>query len=143
MRRIALFGGSFDPIHKGHVEIAKTAISRLSLDEVIFIPSGISPHKAGLTASNEDRYNMVCLALEGEEKLSVSNFEIKKETKCYSFETVEEFKKRYPYDELYFIIGDDQYEKFTTWYKWEELLSKCHFVVFTRDGGEINLLLRK
>ncbi|MBR6719477.1 MAG: nicotinate-nucleotide adenylyltransferase [Clostridia bacterium] len=137
MRRIALFGGSFDPIHKGHVEIAKTAISRLSLDEVIFIPSGISPHKAGLTASNEDRYNMVCLALEGEEKLSVSNFEIKKETKCYSFETVEEFKKRYPYDELYFIIGDDQYEKFTTWYKWEELLSKCHFVVFTRDGGEI------
>ena len=80
MRKIALFGGSFDPIHKGHVEIAKKAVKTLCLDEVIFIPSGISPHKAGLSASNEDRYNMVCLALEGEEKLSVSDLEIKKET---------------------------------------------------------------
>ncbi|MDO5477954.1 MAG: nicotinate-nucleotide adenylyltransferase [Clostridia bacterium] len=137
MRKIALFGGSFDPIHKGHVEIAKIAISKLNLDEVIFIPSGISPHKAGLTASNDDRYNMVRLALEGEERLSVSDFEIKKETKCYSFETVTEFKKMYPSCELYFIIGDDQYEKFTTWYKWEELLGLCRFAVFTRDGGEI------
>ena len=137
MRRIALFGGSFDPVHKGHIEIAKTAISRLCLDEVILIPSGVSPHKEGLSASNEDRYNMVCLALENEEKLSVSDFEIKKETKCYSFETVEEFKKRYPKDELYFIIGDDQYEKFTTWYKWEELIKMCRFVVFTRHGGKI------
>ncbi len=137
MRRIALFGGSFDPVHKGHVEIAKTAILKEGLDEVIFIPSGISPHKAGLTASNEDRYNMVCLAIEGEEKLSVSDFEIKKETKCFSFETLAEFKKRYPSDELYFIIGDDQYEKFTSWYKWEELIKMCRFLVFTRGGGEI------
>lgn len=137
MRKIALFGGSFDPIHKGHIEIAKEAVKALCLDEVIFIPSGISPHKAGLTASNEDRYNMVCLALENEEKLSVSDFEIKKETKCYSFETVKEFKKLYPSCELYFIIGDDQYEKFTTWYKWEELLKMCRFVVFTRGGAEI------
>ena len=137
MRRIALFGGSFDPIHKGHIEIAKTAISRLCLDEVILIPSGVSPHKEGLSASNDDRYNMVCLATEGIDKLSVSDFEIKKATKCYSFETVEEFKKRYPEDELYFIIGDDQYEKFTSWYKWEELLSMCRFVVFARYGREI------
>ena len=137
MRRIALFGGSFDPIHKAHIEIAKTALREIKFDEIIFIPSGISPHKAGLTASNEDRFNMVSLAIKGEEKLSVSDFEIKKETKCYSYETVKEFKKCYPDDELYFIIGDDQYEKFTSWFKWEELLSMCKFLVFTRGGSEI------
>ncbi len=137
MSRIALFGGSFDPIHNAHIEIAKRALTGMDFDEIIFIPSGVSPHKDSLVTSGIHRYNMVKAAISEEERFSVSDFEIKKETKCYSFETLEEFKKRYPEDELYFIMGDDQYEKFTTWYKWEELLTMCKFLVFTRGGSKI------
>ncbi len=137
MRKIALFGGSFDPIHKGHIEIAKIAMEKEELDEVIFIPSGKSPHKEELESSPEERFLMTCLATEGIEGFSVSDFEIKKETKCYTFETVTAFKEFYPGDELYFIMGDDQYKVFSSWYKSKELLELCKFIVFTREGENI------
>ncbi len=137
MRKIALFGGSFDPIHKGHIEIAKIAMEKEGLDQVIFIPSGKSPHKEGLEASCEDRLSMTYLATEDIKGFSVSDFEIKKETRCYTFETITAFKEFYPGDELYFIIGDDQYKVFSSWHKYKELLDLCKFIVFTREGENI------
>ncbi len=137
MRKIALFGGSFDPIHLGHIKIARLAMEKTGLDEVIFIPSGKSPHKDSLAASEHDRLLMTRLATEGIEGFSVSDFEIKKEGKSYSFETVKAFRKMYPDDELYFIMGDDQYKVFSSWYKSDELLTLCKFIVFTREGENI------
>lgn len=131
-----LFGGSFDPVHSGHLAAAKRAKEALGLDRVIFIPSGVSPHKT-LTASPEARLEMVKLAVSGIDGFSVSDFETKKKTKCYSYQTVAEFKKLYPDDELYFIIGDDEYSSFFSWYKPNELLSMCRFAVLTRHGAKI------
>lgn len=134
--RLALFGGSFDPIHFGHLSAAKRAKEALGLDLVIFIPSGKSPHKT-LTAPPEARLEMVKIAVSGIPGFTVSDFETKKKTKCYSYETVAEFKKRCPGDELFFIIGDDEYTSFFSWYKPHELLSMCRFAVLTRHGAEI------
>lgn len=136
--KTGLFGGSFDPIHKGHLSAAETARKKLGLDRVIFIPSGVSPHKS-LSASALHRFYMTGLAVSDKPYFSVSDFETKKETKCYSVETVEYFKSLYPDDELYFIIGDDEYSSFDKWYKYEELLSMCRFAVVTRNGGDIRL----
>lgn len=134
--KLGIFGGSFDPIHLGHISAAKRAKEALCLDRVIFIPSGQSPHKT-LNASPVDRYEMVRLAVMNIPGFSVSDFETKKKTKCYSYETVTEFKKLYPYDEIYFIIGDDEYASFFSWYKPDELLSMCRFAVLTRHGAEV------
>ena len=134
--KTGLFGGSFDPVHLGHLAAAKRAKEALFLDRVIFIPSGQSPHKT-LSASPTDRFNMVSLATGGIPGFFVSDFETKKKTKCYSYETVAEFKRLYPSDELYFIIGDDEYSSFFSWYRPYELLSMCRFAVLTRHGAKI------
>lgn len=134
--RTGLFGGSFDPIHNGHIAAATAAARSLSLDRVIFIPGGVSPHKT-LTASALDRYEMVRLAVAELPLFLVSDFETKKKTKCYSVETVAEFKKLYPEDELFFIIGDDEYRSFDKWYMPDKLLAMCRFPVVTRHGDEI------
>lgn len=133
---IGLFGGSFDPIHSGHIKAAQAAKDKAGLDKIIFLPSGKSPHKA-LCASPTDRFNMTKEAVDGMPGFFVSDFETKKETKCYSAETVAEFKKLYPDDELYFIIGDDEYASFDEWYKSDELIKMCRFLVITRHGEDI------
>lgn len=134
--KIGLYGGSFDPIHNGHIAVAQAAAKEKALSEVIFIPSGQSPHKS-LCVPPVMRYEMAKLAIKGNPLFSVSDFETKKQTKCYSFETVTEFKKRYPSDELFFIIGDDEYAMFDTWYRAEELKKMCTFLVITRNGEKI------
>lgn len=130
-----LFGGSFDPVHSGHLAAAKRAKEALGLDRVIFIPSGVSPHKT-LTASPEARLEMVKLAVSGIDGFLVSDFETKKRPKCYSYQTVAEFKKLYP-DVIYFTSDDDEYSSFFSWYKPNELLSMCRFAVLTRHGAKI------
>lgn len=134
--KTGLFGGSFDPIHLGHIEAARAAMTAAGLDRVIFLPSGRSPHK-NLCASPFDRFNMTKEAVGDIPGFIVSDFETKKETKCYSAETVKEFKKLYPDDELYFIIGDDEYASFDKWYKADELIKMCRFLVITRHGEDI------
>ncbi len=134
--KIGLFGGSFDPIHKGHIAVAAAAAEKAELSHVILLPSGKSPHKT-LFASPTERYEMTNRAVSGNPLFSVSDFETKKKTKCYSFETVTEFKKLYPSDELYFIIGDDEYASFNKWYRFEELLTLCRFLVLTRHGERV------
>lgn len=134
--KIGLFGGSFDPIHKGHIAVAAQAAEKAGLSRVIFLPSGNSPHKT-LSASPTERYDMTVRAVSGNPLFTVSDFETKKKTKCYSFETVTEFKRLYPMDELYFIIGDDEYASFHKWFRFEELLTLCRFLVLTRHGEEV------
>ncbi|MDP4133690.1 MAG: nicotinate-nucleotide adenylyltransferase [Bacillota bacterium] len=138
MSKIGLYGGSFDPIHKGHIKAALTALNKAGLDKIIFLPSGISPHKASLKGDKYHRYNMVKIGIQDEKNFLISDYETKKTRRCFSYETVIEFKKFYSNDELYFVIGDDEYESFNTWYKSNELLELCKFLVITRSGVEIN-----
>lgn len=137
MRQLGLFGGSFDPVHNAHLTLAEKALELAKLDHIIFIPNGISPFKNELSASCRDRLSMLRLAIEGNECFSVSSYETERPGISYTYDTLCAFRRFYPEDMLFFIIGDDGYQSFPHWYKSQELLTLCTFLVFTRNGGEI------
>jgi nicotinate-nucleotide adenylyltransferase len=140
-KAIALFGGSFDPIHKAHIAVARAAMRRLRLDQVIFIPSGMPPHKPSRRlASFADRFAMVALACSGNPKFTVSPAEgganQTGERVFYSVDTVKHFHKNLKRDnaKLYFILGADQFLTLPSWKNYESLLRMCDFIVANRPG---------
>ncbi len=135
--RIGLFGGAFNPFHNGHLAIAKTAIEKAELDKLIFIPTGNAPHKKETTISRGDRLNMLKLAIEDEERMSVSDYELTKNTVSYSADTTEYFKSLYPDDQLFFIIGDDSYNQLETWREPERIMRVATLLVFPREGAKV------
>ncbi len=135
--RIGLFGGAFNPFHNGHLAIAKTAIEKANLDKLIFIPTGNAPHKKETRVSRTDRLNMLKSAIKGEEKMFVSDYELRKDTVSYSADTTEYFKSMYPDDELFFIIGDDSYNQLDTWHEPERIMKAATLLVFPREGAEV------
>lgn len=132
--RLGILGGTFNPIHRCHLAIATQTRDRLSLDQVLFIPSGNPPHKpAASLAPAEDRYAMVELAIASEPTFKLSDLEIRRTTKSYTIDTIQLLQSRYPPStELFFIIGLDSLLEFPTWKDASRLLSLCHFVVASR-----------
>lgn len=135
-RRIALFGGTFDPIHEGHVEIARRAKEALSLDEVRFLPCHTSPHKVGvLSAPAEDRLEMVRLAT-AELPWAVSDdHDLRCPQPAYSYLTAEEMARRNPGARLFWLMGADQWRALPRWKEPERLARAVEFIVFARDGA--------
>lgn len=134
MRRIGLFGGTFNPIHNGHLTLAQNAYEQCSLDEVWFIPSGISYMKKGQDIpSGMVRYEMVQIAIKGITHFKVSDIEISREGNSYTYETLLQLHSRYPEDAFYFIIGDDTLFSMETWYKPEEIFRLSSIIVAARD----------
>jgi len=141
--KIGLFGGTFDPIHNGHMKVAQAAKNFLQLDQVLFIPAGDPPHKADKKISNKEvRLAMVRLAAEPEGAL-VSDWEIRQEKKSYSVDMIRHFRELYPADELYFIIGADSFYDMPTWWHYRELLGMCTFVVIARPETNRDDLLAR
>ncbi|MCH6574696.1 MAG: nicotinate-nucleotide adenylyltransferase [Bacteroidetes bacterium] len=134
MSKVGIFGGTFDPIHHGHLITAQSVREIRDLDKIIFIPSFISPHKADAnSASPEHRMNMLKLAVEGVDFFEVSDYEIKKEGISYTIDTLKEFKKKY--DELEFIIGYDNIFKFHTWKNPDEIMKIAKILVLKRKSS--------
>lgn len=135
-QRVALFGGSFDPVHRGHLFIAQKAVEACGLDRVIFLPCWQSPHKAGKEISDpEDRLAMLRLATEGVAWAEVSEWEVSREEASYSWKTAQRFAEELGEEvELFWIVGTDQWEVIETWAKPEVLAALVTFVVFPRDG---------
>ncbi len=135
-KKIGILGGTFDPIHFGHLSIAQAASVKLKLDKVIFVPAYIPPHKKkNKIVSSKARLDMVQLAIEGNKYFALSNFEIKKCDTSYSVETAEYFKKSYPKDtKFYFIVGEDTAAQLHTWKKIDELKEIVSFVSVNRLG---------
>jgi nicotinate-nucleotide adenylyltransferase len=140
---IALFGGTFDPIHRGHVIVAQAAIARLGLKQVWFVPADIPPHKQKThITSFYHRYAMVSLALAGEKDLVPSLLEAPEvdgeggeRSPSYSIDTVRRVKKTLGKgDRLYFLIGMDAFQDIAKWHKSEDLLAECDFIVAARPG---------
>jgi len=134
MSKVGIFGGTFDPIHHGHLITAQSVREIRALDKIIFIPSFISPHKADEnSASPEHRMNMLKLAVEGIDFFEVSDYEIKKEGISYTIDTLKEFKKKY--DKLEFIIGYDNIFKFHNWKNPDEIMKITKILVLKRKSS--------
>ena len=133
--KICISGGTFDPIHNGHIEIAKIALSQFNLDKVIFMPTGNSYMKSDVTPSIH-RYNMLKLAIEGIDKFEISDLEIKRAGYTYTKDTVVYFKENYPDDELYFLIGTDTLFMLEKWYMPEYLFKNLIFIVAKRGDAD-------
>ena len=132
--RLALFGGTFDPIHNAHLTVAREAASQFHLDQVWFIPAAHPPHKSDLTAATyEDRFRMTELACQTDPRFVASRLEAGA-SKSYSLDTVE--RVRAMGEQPYFIIGADAFAEITTWHRWQDLVLLTEFIVVTRPGHQ-------
>ena len=140
--RLGLLGGSFNPIHNGHLAVAIQARERLCLDLILFIPSGEPPHKRnGSLAPAKDRYEMVRLAIADNPGFAISDVEVRRKGKSYSIDTIREIRRRVePSTELYFLIGLDAFLEFPSWKEPRTLLETCRFVVISRPGRSFQSL---
>lgn len=136
--RIGLYGGSFDPIHQGHIAPVLTAVDRLSLDRVIYLPTARPPHKEGRRfAPPLARYCMVELALLEHPRLHVSGHELGRGT-AYTVDTVDHFARELPDARLFLLVGADSYLELTQWRRWRELMERVTLVVLRRPGCAID-----
>ncbi len=134
--RWGIFGGTFDPIHLGHLRAAEEVYEALALEKIIFIPAGFPPHKHRPDLSPFSlRYQMVKLAIEGVPHFEVSEIEAQLEGPSYSLLTLQELGKRFPGVEFFFILGLDAFLEFETWYHYQELPRLTHLVVIPRGPG--------
>ena len=137
MKKIGIMGGTFDPIHNGHLIAAEEVLQALDLDEVIFMPAGASPLKnAAKTASARHRHIMCVLATYDNPKFSVSTLEIDRAGITYTVDTLAELKDQRPHDALFFIVGADVIKTFSKWKNFDEILRMCKIVAVTRGGVE-------
>jgi nicotinate-nucleotide adenylyltransferase len=138
-KRIALYGGTFDPVHIGHVEIARRVSKVFEIDKVIFIPAQVAPHKVGRPVTEPiHRYAMLALATQADPQLVVSTFELDAPDRRYTVDTIEHFQRELGHSsELFFIMGADSWSEITTWRDWERLLTMINHIVVTRPRFEV------
>jgi nicotinate-nucleotide adenylyltransferase len=133
---MGILGGTFDPIHLGHVAMAQQVLATCSLSQVLFMPNNVSADKFSVVATAAQRLEMVRLSLSSEDNMSTSDLELQRPGKSYAVDTLRLLRQQYPATPLVFIIGSDAFSHITSWYQYQELFSLCHFVVVNRDGGE-------
>lgn len=139
MTRIAFYGGSFDPVHNGHIAIAERAIELFQLDKFVFIPAFHAPHKKDIKPSSAyDRYAMLVLATNNHEKIEISKIELENPEKPYTIQTLRRIKNEMPQAEIFFVMGADSWQEITTWREWEEVLTIVGIIVVTRPSYPIS-----
>lgn len=144
MKKKGIFGGTFDPIHNGHLHIAYEALYKLNLDKVIFIPSGNPPHKTDKVITDATiRYKLVKDVIQNEKKFEVSDYELKNESLSYTYKTLKHFNEKHEDTEWYFITGADCLMQLDSWKNINEVLSLCNFVVFRRSGYSMEDMLKQ
>ncbi len=143
MKRIALYGGTFDPVHSGHLEIARRVSELFEIEKVLFIPAQVAPHKIGRPVTEPiHRYAMLALATQNDPQLLISTFELDAPNRRYTVDTVERFQSILgDSTELFFIMGADSWSEITTWREWERLLKMVNHIVVTRPGHEVDRTL--
>jgi len=139
-RRVALYGGTFDPIHLGHLEVARRLRELFALDEVVFIPAYVPPHKRKLNVSRAlHRYTMLALATQSDKHLRVSTLELDAPEQPYTVETLGRIRTALGVaTDVFFVMGADSWAEITTWHQWEQVLNASHHIVVTRPGYEID-----
>ncbi|MFA4993032.1 MAG: nicotinate-nucleotide adenylyltransferase [Candidatus Omnitrophota bacterium] len=133
--KIGILGGTFNPVHIGHLILAEEAREKLGLDKIIFIPAALPPHKDNFNIAPADkRLKMLSLAIKGNKNFTVSDVEIKRKGRSYTIDTLKELKNKYSHDELYFIIGSDLLKYLNEWKDLSEIIKMVKFVAATRPG---------
>jgi len=137
-RRIALFGGSFDPVHLGHTAVARAAARQIEAETVIFIPAKCSPLKGFLPhAGDEDRLKMIELAIQEDDVFSVSDCELRRPAPSYTLDTVKQFQTDYgPETSIHWLLGADSVDDLIYWYAIDQLIDVCNLAVMIRGGYE-------
>ena len=135
MKKIAIFGGTFDPIHHGHLILARDALEKLHLESVIFIPAGISPHKLEREPTPADiRLELLRAAIDGEPRFCLDSMELDRPPPSYAVDSMETLRQREPGTEFFFLIGEDNVARLTTWDRFAELSKMVQFVILDRSG---------
>ena len=138
-RKLAFFGGTFDPVHCGHLNIAHALVRLFRLDELIFLPAFHAPHKPdSQPTSGYHRFAMLALATAAESNISVSTLELDHARSRYTFDTLNELKTLFPNDRIFFVMGGDSWKDIKTWHRWEEVLLLCDHIVVTRPGYDVS-----
>lgn len=133
--RIGVFGGTFDPIHNVHLDIAHAALKHADLDRVLFVVSASPPHKQGeFVATAEDRYDMVCAAIAGDEQLEASRIELDREGPSYTVHTLRGLAELYPDASFFLIVGFDSLKDLPNWHHADEILQRARILAVMRPG---------
>src|SRR5262245_6895898 len=137
--RAAIYGGTFDPVHNGHITVARSVSRLFGLDRVIFVPACTPPHKRGASISPAyHRFAMLALATEDDAGFLVSTIELDEPERPYAVDTVARLKQQLgSHCRLFFIMGADSWAEIRTWHEWEKLLQMCDQIVVTRPGYEV------
>ena len=133
---IGIFGGTFDPVHKGHTEIIKNLFELIPLDKVIVIPNGIPPHRKASVRS-EERLRMVSSAFKGSENVVIDKREIQKKDPSYAISTLRELIEENPEHSLVWIMGSDAFAEIDSWYQWQDFIKMINIIVMVRPNHEI------
>ena len=135
MRRVGILGGTFDPVHNGHLLLGEQAYREYGLDEIWFMPSKNPPHKSSLDIVSEDlRSDMIRLAIQGAPQYIFSDFELRHEGTTYTAETLKRLQQEYPADRFYFLMGGDSFFQLETWYHPEQIMKLTTILAFSRNG---------
>ena len=138
--RIGILGGTFDPIHIGHINPAKQVAKWLSLDKLTLLPAHIPPHKSSTSANALQRRDMVNLVCKNYNSFELDARELTRHTPSFTVETLQEIKAESPHSQLFFIIGMDSLLNFTSWHQWQEILTLCHLVVNSRPTYDLSTM---
>lgn len=139
MIKTGIFGGSFNPIHNGHIALARQILEKSDLEEIWFVVSPQNPLKsADSLADDETRLMLVKSALEGEEKLTASDYEFKMPRPSYMYDTLTAMRAEYPERQFILLIGGDNWVRFHHWYRWEEILRDFRIIIYPREGSYID-----
>src|SRR5688572_9542386 len=135
LKKIGIFGGTFDPVHHGHLILAREAVETLQLASVVFVPAALSPHKLEQQPTPPAvRLEMLRAAIEGDPNFAVDPLELERPAPSYAIDTAETLRQREPDAELFFLIGEDNVARLSTWHRFPELAQLVQFVVLDRSG---------
>lgn len=140
---ICIFGGAFDPVHYGHIKIALSALKQFNIDKLIFMVSKEPPHKSSHKASFHDRYNMVKLVTDEYDCFEVTDIENKSDTLSYTYNSLQEIRKIYYSDNMYFLVGSDIFATIKSWHKYNELFDFTTFIVGYRPGISFENMIKQ
>ena len=133
---IGIYGGAFDPVHLGHLALAKVAQQSLMLDKVIFVPLGVPPHRPQPLATARQRISMLTAAIKNEAAFAVDTTEIEKAEPSWTVKTLEYFKQVMPGETLCLLLGSDAFKPINSWYRWRSILDYSHMLIVSRQGDE-------